>query len=154
MTPRDVTRDVARERAAVVTEAMSWVATPFHHAAAIKGVGVDCAQLLIACYASIGVPRPAVGEYAADWFLHDDAALDRFERWVQAYCVPAAAPQPGDLALFRYGRAVSHGAIVVNADTVVHSFRELGVVLGSLAPTHDLAPRLAGFWTLRRWSTV
>lgn len=148
---------ISAQRAAIVTEAQSWLGTPFHHRAQLKGVGVDCAQLLIACYATIDVPRPLVGEYAADWFLHEGSDdLTRFERWVAHYCVPTTDPQPGDLALFRYGRAVSHGAIVVDVSgehpVVIHSFRELGVVLGSLAPTHDLYPRLAGYWTLRRWS--
>ena len=148
-----MTRDLTSERAAVVAEARTWLGTPFHHAAAIKGVGVDCAQLLIECYAVVGVARPDVGEYAADWFLHEGSdALDRFTRWVDAYCVPVSAPLPGDLALFTYGRAVSHGAIVVDADIVIHSFRDQGVVLGSLAPTHDLFPRLAGYWTLAAWS--
>lgn len=141
------------ERAAVVTEAMSWLGTPFHHASAIKGVGVDCAQLLIACYAAVGVvERPDVGEYSPDWFLHEDGrALERFTDWITALCLPVILPEPGDIALFRYGRAVSHGAIVVDRSTVIHSFREFGVILGSLEPTHDLTPRLVGFWSPRRW---
>jgi cell wall-associated NlpC family hydrolase len=145
--------DIAGERAAVVAEARSWLLTPFHHHAAIKGVGVDCAQLLIAVYAATGVvDRPDVAEYSPDWFLHEDGeALERFSDWIRRLCVAVIEPRPGDIALFRYGRAVSHGAIVVDRSTVIHSFRELGVILGSLEPTHDLFPRLAGFWSPRRW---
>lgn len=147
-------RDSDAERAAVLVEARSWLGTPFHHAASIKGAGVDCAQLLIACFTAAGVAeRPVIGAYAPDWFLHDEGlALGRFVRWIQHYCVPVRTAQPGDIALFRYGRAVSHAGIVVDAGTVIHSFRELGVVYGSLAPTHDLFPRLAGYWTPRRWA--
>lgn len=145
--------DIAAERASVVAEARTWLLTPFHHRAAIKGVGVDCAQLLIACYAAVGVvDRPDVGDYAPDWFLHESgAALDRFREWIARFCVEVEEPSPGDIALFRYGRAASHGAIVVDRSTVIHSFRELGVMLGSLDSTHDLFPRLEGFWSLRRW---
>lgn len=148
--PRDW---IAEERAAVVAEALSWIGTPFHHAAALKGVGVDCAQFLIETYAVIGMGRPAVGPYSPDWFLHGEEDLDRYVRWVQRYGAPVDTPATGDVALFRYGNAVSHAAIVVGEDVVVHAFRELGVILGSLAPTHDLYPRFAGYWRLRRWMT-
>jgi cell wall-associated NlpC family hydrolase len=33
-------------RAAVVREAESWIGTPFHHAARVKGAGIDCLMLL------------------------------------------------------------------------------------------------------------
>ena len=32
-------------RAAVVKEAESWIGTPFHHAARVKGAGIDCLML-------------------------------------------------------------------------------------------------------------
>ena len=38
------------QRAAVVAEARSWIGTPYHHAADVKGHGVDCAMLLIRVY--------------------------------------------------------------------------------------------------------
>ena len=31
----------------IVTEARTWVRTPYHHQARLKGVGVDCAGLVI-----------------------------------------------------------------------------------------------------------
>lgn len=153
MTPAPQRRDwIAEERAAVVAEALSWIGTPFHHGAAVKGAGVDCAQLLIESFAVVGVGRPVLEPYAPDWFLHERGDdLERFVRWVERYAAPVTVPAPADVALFRYGLAVSHAAIVVGEHVVVHSFRELGVVLGSLAPTHDLYPRLAGYWRLRRW---
>jgi hypothetical protein len=45
-------------RAAVVKEALTWLGTPYHHHARVKGVGVDCARLLCAVYeASACVPH-------------------------------------------------------------------------------------------------
>ena len=39
-------RSTGALREAVVTEAKTWIGTPFHHAARIKGAGVDCLMLL------------------------------------------------------------------------------------------------------------
>jgi cell wall-associated NlpC family hydrolase len=44
-------------RAMVVEEARSWAGTPFRHQARVKGVGVDCAQLVIAVGEAAGVMR-------------------------------------------------------------------------------------------------
>lgn len=41
MTPLEL-----QQRAAVIAEAESWLSTPYHHEARIKGHGVDCAQIL------------------------------------------------------------------------------------------------------------
>jgi hypothetical protein len=58
-------------RAAVVQEALTWLGTPYHHHARVKGVGVDCAQQLCAVYEACGcVPHIDPGNYAHDWHLH------------------------------------------------------------------------------------
>ena len=56
------------QRAAVVAAARSWIGTPYHHAADVKGVGVDCAMLLVRVYSDLGLidrsirgPTPATG---------------------------------------------------------------------------------------------
>jgi hypothetical protein len=144
--------DIAAERALVASEACSWIGTPFHHAARIKGAGVDCAQLLLAVYCGLGlVEEPAIDRYSADWFLHQDR--ERILEILEAPTVPTDTPDIGDIALFRYGRSVSHSAIVVQYDpgasvvALVHSHRATGVVLGSECPS-----RFAGYRTLRRWT--
>ena len=35
------------QRDLIVEETKSWLRTPYHHQGAIKGVGVDCAMILI-----------------------------------------------------------------------------------------------------------
>src|SRR5690349_11447583 len=37
-------------RARLLDEARTWLLTPWHHNARVRGAGVDCGQLLIACY--------------------------------------------------------------------------------------------------------
>lgn len=145
---------VSVERARLLAEARSWLGTPFHHGARVKGAGVDCAQLLIACYVETGVVDPFdPGFYSADWFLHDSGeALDRFRSWVERTCVAVDHPAAGDLLLFHYGRAESHGAIYIGDDRVIHSFRGRGVIEEQCGSHTPLGLRRSSAWTPRRWA--
>jgi len=42
----------------IVTEARSWLGTPFHHQARVKGVGVDCVGLVIGVARNLGLVDP------------------------------------------------------------------------------------------------
>lgn len=66
----------AAMREAVVAEAMSWLRTPYHHGAGLKGIGTDCARFPLAVYAEAGaIPPTDVGVYARDWHLHHGEEL-------------------------------------------------------------------------------
>jgi NlpC/P60 family putative phage cell wall peptidase len=144
---------IALERTAVLAEARTWVGTPFHHRARLKGVGVDCAHFLMACYVGLGVVEPFdPGFYAPDWFLHEPG--ERFREWVARACVETTAPQPGDVALFRFGRCESHGAILVDHTQLIHAYRGHGVVIEDYGPGTPLSTRLSSQWTPRRWAAA
>lgn len=112
-------------RRAIIAEAETWLRTPYHHAAAVKGGGVDCAQILIEVYAAIGmIERPDVGYYPSDWMLH--RSEERYLAWIEKYCRQVSAPEMGDIALYQYGRCFSHGAIVVDYPRIIHAHRDEG----------------------------
>jgi NlpC/P60 family putative phage cell wall peptidase len=116
-------RSIADERAAVVAEALSWLGTPWHHQARSKGVGVDCANLVIAAYHDAGlIDDIQPGNYPRDWHIHKDE--ERFLAFVPSFAVEIAEAQaqPGDLVLFRIGRVFSHGAIVTGWPQGVHAY--------------------------------
>jgi cell wall-associated NlpC family hydrolase len=139
------------ERAQVVDEAMTWLRTPFASRAQIKGAGVDCANLLVAAFAS--VERVTIPDYPSDWFLHSDR--ERLLEVVVPLCLKVDVPALADIALFHFGRAVSHGGIIVGLDplTMIHAFRpSKGVRIDEIGPGSGLATRLAGFWRLHRWT--
>jgi NlpC/P60 family putative phage cell wall peptidase len=117
-------------RAAVVAEATSWIGTPFHHAARVKGAGVDCLMLLAEVYHRAGVIAPVVPPfYVPDWHLHRDA--ERYLEGLLDYARPIDAPPGcGDIALFRFGRTFSHGAIVTRWPRLIHAYWTIGVVWG------------------------
>jgi NlpC/P60 family putative phage cell wall peptidase len=113
-------------RAAIVECALSWVGTPYHHRARIKGVGVDCAQLLIGVYAEAGLIEPFdTGDYPQDWACHRDD--ERFVAWVERFATRTERTRPGDVLVYRYFRCFSHGAIVIDEELMVHSFIGRGV---------------------------
>lgn len=142
-------------RQAAIAAARAWLGTPFHHAAKVTGVGVDCAHLLIACYCDTGIVASVDPEpYAPDWFLHTDGESP-LERWVSARCRRVSSPETatGDILLFRYGRHVSHAGILADDrdGRVIHAFRGRGVVEDSCAPGTPLAARFASAWS--PWGT-
>lgn len=142
---------IAFERQQVVDEAMTWIGTPFANRAQIKGAGIDCANLLVASFAS--VERVTVPDYPSDWFLHSDR--ERLLEVVVPLCVKVSTPAIGDIALFHFGRAVSHGGIVVGLDPLmmIHAFRpSKGVRVDEIGVGSGLSTRLAGFWRLLRWT--
>ncbi len=116
------------ERARVVEEAKSWLGTPYHPHARLKGVGVDCAMLPAEVYHAAGmIPHLEVETYPVDWHLHRDE--ERYLARVLGYAHEVPCSQPGDLVLYQWGRCFAHGAIVVWWPLVIHAFIGQGVVL-------------------------
>lgn len=133
-------------RAALVAEAQSWLGTPFHHQGRVKGGGVDCAMLLAEVYHRCGlVPSIDPGYYPPDWHLHRDA--ERYLEKLLPYARELAGPPlPGDVAVFRFGRTFSHGAIVIEWPRLIHAYWQRGVVWGDakLNPLVDHKVRFFG----------
>jgi cell wall-associated NlpC family hydrolase len=111
-------------RDAIVHEAKTWLRTPYHHHGDVKGVGVDCAMILVRVYSVVGVtdasvdPRP----YPQDWHLHRDS--ERYLETVMPYVreISREDVRPGDLVLTKFGRTFSHSAIVVDYPRVIHAY--------------------------------
>jgi cell wall-associated NlpC family hydrolase len=143
----------AQMRQAVVKEALTWLGTPYHHHARVKGVGVDCAQLLCAVYEVCGlVPHIDPGNYAHDWHLHrgEEVFIGWLEKVGAREVRVPVRPAPGDVALFKYGRAFSHGGVVVESRgelTVVHAYLIRGVIRSRL-DDEPLQGRRARFWSV------
>jgi cell wall-associated NlpC family hydrolase len=136
MTPRDE----------VLREAYTWLATPYHHQGRVKGAGVDCAMLLIEVYHHCGlIPDIDPTPYPPDWHFHQDE--ERYLGWVKQYAQPVDVPAPGDIAVFQFGRCVSHGAIVVAWPLIIHSYLNEGCVLAD-ATQGQMAGRVRGFYSL------
>jgi cell wall-associated NlpC family hydrolase len=152
--------DIDTERAAVVAEARAWLRTPYHHMGRVKGAGVDCATLLAEVFARAGVIEPvAIPFYPPDWHLHRDA--ERYLGFVLDHAREIAGdPLPADIALWRFGRCFSHGAIVIDWPVVIHAYAGKGCILEDVSSARWLSqmggrgnsqPRPVKFCRLKRW---
>jgi cell wall-associated NlpC family hydrolase len=137
----------------VVAAAQSWLGTPFHHGARLKGPqgGVDCGNLLIAVYLEAGVLReaPRYEPPPPNWHLHDGS--ERYLRLIAAYCRRALRPwQPGDILVFRGRRwpSAGHAGIYIGDGLLVHAVRGAGVQAWPLRSSL-LAATLESGW---RWA--
>lgn len=114
----------------VVEESYKWLGTPYHPHARVMGAGVDCAQFLIAVYEGCGILKCSEitpGYYSQEWHLHRSEEV--YLEWIRRYCreVPVCSASPGDIAVFQYGRCVSHAAIVTKWPYIIHSYINIGV---------------------------
>lgn len=146
-------RDIEAQRAAVDAEAMTWLLTPYHDGARLKGVGVDCAQLVIASYVGAGLMDDVEpGYYPPDWHVHK--TVERFMAFVPTWAVEISAEdaKPGDLMLCRFVRVFSHGVIIRSAQQGIHAWKKHGgVVLCDIDRDPDLLKAQKRYFTHRNW---
>jgi cell wall-associated NlpC family hydrolase len=142
----------------VIEEAKTWKGTPHRNGARVKGAGVDCGQILIAVYESAGVLAKGScdpGYYPADFAMH--RGEENYLGWIEKYCdqidLETDAPQPGDVALFQFGRVISHAGIVTTWPRILHSYVGLGVIESDIKEAilcdKKGASRLKGVWRPR-----
>lgn len=121
------------DRDNIVNAALGWLHTPFHHEARIKGVGVDCLQLIVAAYLEAGLLPPNVDDFL-EHYPHDAHLHNADEQYIQGLLdhgwIEVEAPQKGDVAMFKIGRRFSHGVIVTDWPLAVHAYvgRKVGFV--------------------------
>ena len=113
------------QRKDVVAEARSWLETPYHHAADVKGHGVDCAMLLVRVYCDLRLversilgPTLATGSCIGTRSVILASCLSAHERY---------ARQVGDIILFRVGRCFAHAGIVSSVAPlpIIHAFFQI-----------------------------
>lgn len=116
------------ERQKVVEIAKSWIGTPYHHAGRVKGAGADCLTLLAEVYIEAGLVNDVhIPYYPQDWHLHRSEEL--YLSGLLGYTKEISdEPKAGDIILWKFGRCFSHGAIVIDYPTIIHSHIGVGCV--------------------------
>lgn len=141
----------------VIEEAKTWLNTPYHWNTRIKGVGVDCGQLLIGIFENTGVLEMGEcdpGIYSNERHLHRTEEF--YLSWIEKYCrLITDEPQPGDIVMFRYGKCNSHSALVVEWPLLIHSYVRLGVIFSeaddALFKYDNGDSRVTGIYRFRGW---
>jgi cell wall-associated NlpC family hydrolase len=136
-------------RRLIVSEAMTWLRTPWHHRACCKGAGVDCVFFLAGVYNAVGltdIKDADIPYYPADIMLHrsEETVLNVISR----YAREVEEPLPGDAILWKFGRIFSHAAIVVDYPTIIHASRPDGMVLLGDASKGEFAGRECKYFSM------
>lgn len=141
----------------IVSEALTWVGTKYHHKGRIKGVGVDCGGLIYEVYKKVlGIPpEPFPSYYAEDWSLHKDNN-ELYLNFIMPYVKTASNLMLGDLAIFKFGRAFAHGTIYIGNGKVIHAYGRTGAGSVIVTPVKTLtigsANRQSKFFTVdEKW---
>ena len=119
------------KRAALIEEARSWLGTPYHYRAAVKGAGCDCVGLINALRAWVtGEPLLPMPAYSPDFAAAADHEPLRAAADLHLEPVALGREQPGDVLAFRWLRsaAVKHAGVLVAPDRMIHADMRAGVV--------------------------
>ena len=120
---------------AAVREALSWVGTPYVHAASAKGLGCDCLGLIRGVWRGLGMEEPETPpRYGPDWAeaAGRETLLDACAR----HMGPARGEiRPGQVLLFRMREAgpAKHLGLTVGEGRFVHAYQGHGVIVSPLS---------------------
>lgn len=131
-------------RARIITEARSWIGTPYCHQASHKGAGCDCLGLVRGVWRDIYGDLPGkVPPYTPNWAETSEA--ETLLNAARLYLRPVANEdaRPGDIVLFRMTAAApcKHIAILSGPTTMIHAYWGRAVCESHIVP----------YWS-RRWA--
>ena len=102
----------------VVAEARSWIGTPFHWQASLKGVGCDCKGFVAGVARELGLPE-ASGLYANISDYGAVVPVHLLRQGLAATLTRATEMQPGDVLLMNAGGKPQHLGIFTG-EAVLH----------------------------------
>ena len=111
-------------REAIIAEALSWIGTPYHHQASLKGVGADCLGVVRGVWRSVhGCDAEMPPAYSRDWAeaAGEETLLAAAGRHMRPIGIDQR--QPGDVLIFRFRATVpaKHAGILTGPATFVHA---------------------------------
>lgn len=112
--------DLSAHEDRIVSEALTWLGTPYRYASSDKKKGTDCSGMVLRVFEdAVGRPLPRNSA------LQAEACRRLKEKDVR----------PGDLVFFATGsdpRKISHVGIMVNATDFIHASTSKGVVISDI----------------------
>ena len=115
----------------VITAARSWLGTPYHDQASLRGVGCDCLGSARGVWREVAGEEPfPIPPYSRDWgetgcreVLAEGARRMMIE-------IDLRDAMPGALVLFRMrpGAIAKHVGILTTATRFIHAYERLGVI--------------------------
>jgi len=137
---------IPRER--IVETARSYIGTPFHDGAQLKGIGIDCANLLAAVFKEAGaIDDIPIEPYPPQIFIHsaEEAFLAYLERYLHR--VDENSVGPGDVVIWKMGRSYGHAAFILDWPQIIHAWKPARAVIRDSALISDLNQRPRLFYS-------
>ena len=138
---KSMNKHITRQQ--IITEALSWVGTPYQHQCSTKYAGCDCLGLVRGVWRTLYGFEPApLPPYSPDWAEVGGAETLRDAAAHYLDPIPLDQAKPGDVILFRMRADVpaKHMAILLDEDLIVHAYWGCAVTKSFLAP----------YWVRRR----
>lgn len=135
-------------RDAIVAEARSWLGTPFHWQASVKGKGADCKGLVWGVARELG--RPEAATFHAQLANYEHAVDVRLlKAGLAATFDKRTDPLPGDVLLLLHGGKPQHLGIYTGDGFIhaTHRCQRPGVRF--TRATRDFASIIDSVWTWR-----
>jgi cell wall-associated NlpC family hydrolase len=108
----------------LVDEARSWLGTPFRKCVPVKGLGCDCAGLLLACAQAVGLSDGAMPRYSQP--VHPEQVFAYLQQHLEHVCGEAYA---GDVVLLQFSGQAIHLGLTTAEGTLIHSWERAGCVV-------------------------
>lgn len=102
---------------ALIAEARSWVHTPFHHGARLKGVGVDCVGLIVGIASVLRMPVHDRKAYPLRPNGELRPIMDRLMTRVDK-----EKARPSDVLLMAFNDEEPHHLAIYTGATIIHAY--------------------------------
>ncbi len=114
----------------IENEIDSWLGGRWIHGQAVKGVGADCVQFVIAVAKNLGWLK---GDYKSisyyrDYAIRNDKSFILEEIKKEAKEVTGTPYQTGDIVVINNGKCAGHMGFYVGDEMIVHSHIRRGIV--------------------------
>ncbi|WP_457650888.1 NlpC/P60 family protein [Profundibacter sp.] len=117
--------------ARIIKSARSWIGTPYHDQASLKGVGCDCLGLLRGVWREMIGPEPMpVPPYSRDWGEAGPVEVLVEAARAAMQELDVAEAHTGDVILFRMRQdaIAKHAGILSGAGRFIHAYDRTGVI--------------------------
>ncbi len=104
----------------IISEARTWVGTPFHHQGRVKGVGVDCAGVIVGVARDLDILNHTFIGYGRE------PSNGKLGKELEKYCDRIKEKAPGCILLMRFKTEPQHLAIYTDRNTIIHAYQNIG----------------------------